>query len=249
MEQEWRAPWEDVFASIESQALAAGTIGQVHRVMLEYGSQVVVKVTRPRAEEEILRDLGLFELFAEKALQREQLRATVDIPALVEHLSDSLRRELDYREEAANVERMREALVPYDRLDVPRLYSELSTSRLLVLEFIDGVPILDAPDSDERRDAAHQLLEAFSRQILVDGFFHADPHPGNLIWSRDKIYLLDLGMVGELGPEVREILILLLLAFARDDPKFLAEAVLMLAGEDRRADIDLESIENRKSVV
>src|SRR5207302_245529 len=113
----------------------------------------------------ILRDLGLFELFAEKALKREQLRETVDIPALVEHLSDSLRRELDFREEAANVERMREALVPYDRLDVPRLYPELSTSRLLLLDFM------------------------------------------------------------------------------RDDPKFLAEAVLLLAGEESRDELDLESME------
>src|SRR5207253_3135262 len=243
MEQELRAPWEDVFASIESEPLAAGTIGQVHRATLDDGTHVVVKVQRPRAEEEILRDLGLFELFAEKALHREQLRATVDIPALVEHLSDSLRRELDFREEAANVERMREALGPYDRLDVPRLYPELSTSRLLVLEFIDGVPILDAPESSERREAAHQLLEAFSRQILVDGFFHADPHPGNLLWTGEKIYLLDLGMVGELGPELRELLIVLLLAFSRNDPKFLSEAVLMLAGEERRADLDLDALE------
>jgi ubiquinone biosynthesis protein len=244
MEQELRVPWEDLFSSIESEPLAAGTIGQVHRATLEDGQRVVVKVQRPRAEEEILRDLGLFEVFAEKALEREALRATVDIPALVEHLSASLRRELDFRQEAANIERMRELLSPYDRLDVPRLYPELSTSRLLVLEFIDGVSILDAPESSERREAGHQLLEAFSRQILVDGFFHADPHPGNLIWSEGKIYLLDLGMVGELGPELREILVLLLLAFARDDPKFLAEAMLMLAGEDRRADLDLPGLED-----
>src|SRR5881227_369795 len=243
MEQELRVPWEDVFASIDSEPLAAGTIGQVHRATLDDGSHVVIKVQRPRAEEEILRDLGLFELFAEKALKREQLRRTVDIPALVEHLSESLRRELDFREEAANVERMREVLAPYDRLDVPRLHSELSTSRLLVLEFIDGVPILDAPDSDQRREAAHQLLEAFSRQILVDGFFHADPHPGNLLWSGEKIYLLDLGMVGELGPELRELLVLLLLAFSRDDPKFLAEAVLMLAGDEPRVDLDIDALE------
>jgi ubiquinone biosynthesis protein len=244
MEQELRVPWEDVFASIDSEPLAAGTIGQVHRATLDDGTHVVIKVQRPGAREEILRDLGLFELFADKALQREQLRRAVDIPALVEHLSDSLRRELDFRQEAANVERMREALSPYDRLDVPGLYPELSTERLLVLEYIDGIPILDAPDSAERREAGHQMLEAFSRQILVDGFFHADPHPGNLLWSDDKIYFLDLGMVGELGPEVREILILLLLAFARDDPKFLAEAILLLAGEEHRAELDLESMES-----
>src|SRR5436309_6815204 len=120
MEQELRVPWEDLFSSIESEPLAAGTIGQVHRATLEDGQHVVVKVQRPRAEEEILRDLGLFELFAEKALEREALRATVDIPALVEHLSESLRRELDFLQEAANVERMRAVLAPYNRLDVPR---------------------------------------------------------------------------------------------------------------------------------
>src|SRR5437763_7600614 len=129
MEQELRVPWEDVFASIDPEPLAAGTIGQVHRATLDDGSHVVIKVQRPRAEEEILRDLGLFELFAEKALKREQLRRTVDIPALVEHLSESLRRELDFREEAANVERMLEVLAPYDRLDVPRPHSGLLTSR------------------------------------------------------------------------------------------------------------------------
>jgi predicted unusual protein kinase regulating ubiquinone biosynthesis (AarF/ABC1/UbiB family) len=139
---------------------------------------------------------------------------------------------------------MRELLSAYDRLDVPRLYPELSTSRLLVLEFVEGVPILDAPEGPERREAGRQLLEAFSRQILVDGFFHADPHPGNLIWSDEKIFLLDLGMVGELGPELREVLVLLLLAFARDDPKFLAEAMLMLSGDDARPDVDLPGLES-----
>jgi predicted unusual protein kinase regulating ubiquinone biosynthesis (AarF/ABC1/UbiB family)/nucleotide-binding universal stress UspA family protein len=243
MEQELRVPWEDVFESIEPEPLAAGTIGQVHQATLEDGRRVVVKVQRPHAREEIMRDLGLLELFAEKALQREGLRGAVDIPALVRHLSESLRRELDFLEEAANVERMREVLAPYDRLDVPSLYRDLSTSRLLVLEFVDGVPIREAPDSDERREAGRQLLEAFYRQILAEGFFHADPHPGNLLWSGEKIYLLDLGMVGELGPELRELLIVLLLAFARNDPKFLSETVLMLAGEEHRGDLDLDHLE------
>jgi ubiquinone biosynthesis protein len=243
LEQELRVPWEDVFESIDPDPLAAGTIGQVHRAVLESGERVVVKVQRPRAREEIMRDLGLLEVLAEKALHREGLRATVDIPALVQHLSESLRRELDFLREAANVERMRAVLATYNRLEVPRVYPELSTSRLLVLEFIEGVPIVDAPDSEERREAGKQLLEAFYRQLLVDGFFHADPHPGNLLWSDGTIYFLDLGMVGELEPELRELLILLLLAFWRDDPKFLSEAVVMLGGDGPRRDLDLDALE------
>ncbi|HEX6702357.1 MAG TPA: AarF/UbiB family protein [Gaiellaceae bacterium] len=243
MEQELRVPWEDVFASIEPEPLAAGTIGQVHVATLENGDRVVVKVQRPTARDEIMRDLGLLELFAEKALAREALRGAVDIPALVRHLSDSLRRELDFLQEAANVDRMRELLEPYDRLGVPRVYHELSTSRLLVLEYVDGVSIRRSEDTPERREAARQLLEAFYRQILVEGFFHADPHPGNLLWTGEKIVLLDLGMIGELGPELRELMIVLMLAFARNDPKFLSEAVLMLAGEERRRDLDLDGLE------
>jgi ubiquinone biosynthesis protein len=243
MEQELRVPWEDVFASIDPEPLAAGTIGQVHRATLEGGDRVVVKVQRPNARDEIMRDLGLLELFAEKALRRPGLRGAVDIPALVQHLSASLRRELDFREEAANMERMREVLAPYSRLEVPALYADLSTPRLLVMEEVQGIPIREAPQGEERRDAARQLLEAYYRQLLADGFFHADPHPGNLMWWDGRIYFLDLGMVGELAPELRELMILLLLAFWRDDPRFLAESVLLLAGEERRPDLDLERLE------
>ncbi len=245
MEQELRVPWEDVFASIDPEPLAAGTIGQVHTATLETGEKVVVKVQRPNAERDILRDLGLLELLAEKAHQREGLRGTIDIPALVLNLSESLRRELDFRQEAANTDRMREVLEPYDRLGVPRVRHELSTSRLLVLDYIEGVGVARSSDSPERREAARQLLEAFYRQLLADGFFHADPHPGNLLWSEaeGKIYLLDLGMVGELGPELRELMILLLLAFSRNDARFLSEAVLMLSGERTSADLDLDALE------
>ena len=128
MERELSVPWEDVFASIDPTPLAAGTIGQVHRATLENGDRVVVKVQRPNAEEEILRDLGLLDLFAEEAIRRASLREVVDIPALVEHLSSSLRRELDFRLETANIERMRSVLESYPRLAVPRVYGDFSTS-------------------------------------------------------------------------------------------------------------------------
>ncbi len=243
MEQELGVPWEDVFESIDPEPLAAGTIGQVHRAVLETGDRVVVKVQRPTARSEIERDLGLLELFGEKAAGRSGLREVIDIPALVDHLSTSLRRELDFRQEAGNIERMREVLGPYPRLDVPRLYAEFSSSRLLVMEEVQGIPIREAPESDARRDAARQMLEAYYRQVLQVGFFHADPHPGNLMWWNDKVYLLDLGMVGEVAPELRELMILLLLAFWWNDPKFLADVMLMVAGEEHRADLDLEQLE------
>jgi ubiquinone biosynthesis protein len=240
MEQELGVPWEDVFESIEQIPMAAGTIAEVHRATLTDGERVVVKVQRPTAERDILLDLGLFERFAAKTSDRPAFRQVVDMPAIIEHLSASLKRELDFRQEAANVERMRVVLAPYPRLEVPKVYHGLSSKRLLVMEEVQGVPIREVPEGQARKEAARQLLESYYRQILVDGFFHADPHPGNLLWWNDTIYFLDFGMIGEVGPQVREQLMLLLMAFWQEDVGFLSDVVLMLAGEDQRTDIDID---------
>ncbi len=237
MERELGVPWEDVFASIDPTPLAAGTIGQVHRATLETGEQVVVKVQRPQAGE-VLVDLRLLELFAEKAMKRPGVRDAVDVAALVDHLGDSLRRELDFRGEADNLERMAELLEPFSRLGVPRVYRDLSSERLLVMEAIDGGPLHEAPEGEDRVEAAQQLLESYCAQVLIDGFFHADPHPGNLLWRDGRIYLLDLGMVGELDSEMRSKLILLLLAFWRGDAEFLGDVLLMLSDEQRTTPVD-----------
>lgn len=240
MEEELGVPWEDVFESIDPEPLAAGTIGQVHRATLEGGDRVVVKVQRPGARDEIMRDLGLLRLFAEKTESREALRRIVDLPAVVEHLGSSLQRELDFEQEAANIDKMREVLEPFSRLDAPAVHHRYTTKRLLVLELIPGGPVREAPPGRERKEAAAQLLEAFYRQILTDGFFHADPHPGNMLWSDGKIYFLDLGMVGEVTPDVRARVLLLLLAFWQEDVPFLAEMMLLLAPEVPD-DLDLEA--------
>ena len=241
METELKVPWEDVFASIEPDPLAAGTIAQVHRATLVGGERVVVKVQRPTAATEITQDLGLLRRFAEKAANRPAFQRVVDVPAVIDHLSSSLVRELDFSHEAANIERMREVLAPFSRLSVPDVITGLSTRRLLVLQEIQGIPLLEAPEGEARREAARQLVEAYYQQVLAAGFFHADPHPGNLMWWNDTIYLLDLGMVGEVDAGTRESLLLLLLAFWREDTSFLAEAMLGLATGPPPADFDQDA--------
>ena len=210
---------------------------------LESGQKVVVKVQRRGARVAIMRDLGLLELFASKAENRPGLRKLVDIPAVIRHLSESLYRELDFRREAANIERLREVLRPYSQLGVPDVIPQISTPRLLVLDFIDGVNVREAPDVPERRGAARQLIESYYRQILVDGFFHADPHPGNLLWADGNIYFLDCGMVGELDARLREQMMLLVTAFWQGDDAFVAEIVLSLSGGDSWPDVDLPQFE------
>jgi ubiquinone biosynthesis protein len=229
IETELGVPWEDAFESIEPTPLAAGTIAQVHRAVLEDGERVVVKVQRPRAEEEISTDLELLKVFAEATEHRSDFRRMIDVPAIVEHLSDGLRRELDFRGEASNIERMKQILEPFSRLDVPAVYEMFTTPRLLVMQEIQGVALREAPLGDARKEAAKQMLESYYRQVLSEGFFHADPHPGNMRWWNDKIYFLDFGMVGELDTGLRDALLMLVMALWQEDTQFAAEAILSLA--------------------
>ncbi len=140
--------------------------------------------------------------------------------------------------------RMAEVIEQFSRLEVPAVFGDFSTSRLLVMEDVQGGPISDAPEGTARKESARQLLESFYKQIIVDGFFHADPHPGNLMWqpSTERIFLLDLGMIGEVGPEMREhMMLLLLMAFWQQDVGFLTDVTLMLAGAIDRSDLDTQA--------
>lgn len=230
LETELGVPWEDVFESIDPQPLAAGTIAQVHRATLATGERVVVKIQRPTAKADIEQDLTLLRAFARKAEKRAGIAQLVDVAGVVDHLSTSLVRELDFRAEAASLNRMHDVLQTFPRLGVPRLYAELSTGRVLVMEEIEGLPIDAAPVGVARTEAARQLLESYLHQVIGVGFFHADPHPGNFVWRDDRLYFLDLGMVGEIDAGTRELLALLLFALWRNDPGLLADVALMLAG-------------------
>jgi len=245
MEQELGVPWEDVFDHIEPAPLAAGTIAQVHRAVMANAEPVVVKVQRPDAKEQIEQDLALLEVFAEKVGNRDQLKQVIDMEAVFEHLSTSLHRELDFRQEARNMERLRDIVAPFSRLAVPVLYPDYSTSRLLVMRDVGGGPISLAPEGPIRHETAVQLLESFYKQVMVDGFFHADPHPGNLMWQpeEDRLYFLDLGMAGEVDAEMREHMMLLLMAFWQEDVGFLADISLMLSGAIDRSDLDVDAFQ------
>ncbi|SCX19399.1 Predicted unusual protein kinase regulating ubiquinone biosynthesis, AarF/ABC1/UbiB family [Nitrosomonas eutropha] len=238
-EQELRVPWEDVFKSIDPKPLAAGTIAQVHRATLESGERVVVKVQRPTARTDIEQDLALLQVFVKKVGKRPALNQVIDMEAVFKHLSTSLHSELDFRQEADNIERMQVVLADYNRLAVPSVHRDLSTSRLLVMEEIQGIPIRQAPAGPARIQAARQLLESYYKQIIVDGFFHADPHPGNLMWWKDCIYFLDFGMVGVVGTDLREHLLLMLMALWQEDAAFLTDVTFMMTSADNSSTLDV----------
>ena len=231
MEEDLGVPWEDVFESIEREPLAAGSVAQVHRATLANGHKVVVKVQRPEAREQITQDLGLLRVFVEQVGTRPGLRRRLDLPTIFEHLSTSLQQELDFRREAQNAERFRATLADFPRLAVPAMHAELCTPRLLVLQDVGGVPCSAVPEGPLRREVARQLIESLCSQILVAGFFHGDPHPGNVMWQpvEERLYFLDLGLVGEVGPDMREAMILMLIAFWQRDAAFLTDVLLTLS--------------------
>ena len=241
MERELGVPWEDVFSDIDPEPLAAGTIAQVHRARMTDGHRVVVKVQRPEAEEVISNDLALLEMIVGRASRSRRLQRVIDLPSLADQVSRSLRDELDFGEEARNIVRMGEIVEAYGRIGVPRCHRELSTRRLLVIdEVVDGVPLLEAPPGPERTEAARQLMQTYYKQVLEEGFFHADPHPGNMLWADGKIWLLDLGMVGRIDADTRRQLFLVLLAFAQGDVDLLADVSLDLSGSADVSDVDVQ---------
>lgn len=233
----------ELFDEFEETPLASASIGQAHRARLKDGTAVIVKVRKPGAAEMIRSDLDLMKSLAALASREWSLARDADIESVVASFDKMMRRELDYRTEAANARRLRRNLAEDRTVHIPRVYDELTTSGVLTEQFVTGMRITDAAALDaariNRRKVAHDATDSLLRMVLVDGFFHADPHPGNMFVESDgTIWLIDFGMVGTLTPEVREHLLWLAVDLGRQDEDAVASALLQLApprrGVDRR---------------
>jgi ubiquinone biosynthesis protein len=223
LEEELGAPPERLFATFEREPFAAASTAQVHRATLFGGEQVVVKVQRPGIRTQMKADLGIMQRAVRVAARRsEQLRA-VDLEGMIEQFSTSVLAELDLLGEAYNALQLTENMAGLEGVHIPRIYPELSTSRVLTMEFIQGVKISDIAAIEaaglERETIARNALRAIIKQLLIDGFFHADPHPGNVLVNLQtgEITFLDCGMVGQLDLTQRVSLIQLILALQQQD--------------------------------
>jgi len=208
--QELGAAPEERFARFEPDAFAAASLGQVHRAVLHDGTAVAVKIQYPGVGETVQQDLKNVRALvtATTAIVRDVMRQDFDREEVVRELEARLREELDYQNEADNIERFR-ALFAGDReVVIPRVYRELSSRRVLTMEFLDGYPLQDimAPGVDDalKRWVAEKLFRLIWRQVLEFGVLHADPHPGNyLVTHHPRIGLLDFGSVRIFEPEIR----------------------------------------------
>jgi ubiquinone biosynthesis protein len=221
------------FSRFDSEPIASASLGQVHYAEMRDGRPVAVKIQRPGVRQQVAGDLEAMEKVAEVMAARTEFGERFDLVAMVGEFRRTLTDELDYRQEARNLERLGENLKKFDRLLVPRPIMDFTTSRVLVMEWVRGVKItslypLGRMELDGE-ELASQLFEAYLQQVLVDGFFHADPHPGNLSLTADhRIALLDLGTVARMSSGLQEKMVRFLMAVSEGDGEEAAQVAMKL---------------------
>lgn len=207
------------FSDFDVTPMAAASLGQVHKARLRDGRQVAVKVQRPGIRDALLEDLDALDEIAEFLDNHTTAGKRYEFCQMLDQFRKSLLRELDYRQEANNLTTIGQHLREFEHIVVPEPIADYSTSRVLTMQYVHGKKITDlnplARMEFDGSALAEELFRAYLQQILVDGFFHADPHPGNVFLTDDyRVALIDLGMVGRIMPGLQEQLLQLLLAIA-----------------------------------
>jgi ubiquinone biosynthesis protein len=198
---------DKLFADFEERAVAAASIGQVHRATLPNGKLVAVKVQRPGAPRQIEADVALLYQAARLAGERVRALDFIDARQLVDEFARSIRQELDYRLEARNADTFHKNFAGHPHVRVPRVYWSYTRSRVLTLEWLDGTQVVDLDPQtwsvEDRRDLAYLMTETWMTMIFRHGFFHGDPHPANILvlGRADQIGLVDFGAVGKLSDD------------------------------------------------
>jgi len=232
--QELGASPDDLFAAFDSTPLASASIGQAHLATLGDGTPVVVKIRRPGVVAQVDEDLEILQNLAAQASRHWEAAAEFNLTGIVAEFARTLRAELDYLQEGRNAERFAENFAKDPYIRIPRVFWATTTSRVLTLERMTGWKVDDLAGLDssgvDRPALAIRSVNAIAQMIFTDGFFHADPHPGNLfIEPGGRIGLIDFGMVGEMDDRLRGHLSALLLAFARNDADRIATALIDLS--------------------
>ncbi|MCP5284631.1 MAG: ubiquinone biosynthesis protein UbiB [Burkholderiaceae bacterium] len=233
---------EAVFAWFDTEPLAAASIAQVHRARLQDGTEVIVKVRRPGIETVIEADLRLLSRLAVVAERQWPALVPYGPQQLVREFARSLRRELDLAAECRNAERVAGNLAPLGFVDIPRVHWAFTGARVNVQDRVDGLPGEDLAAVDaaglDRKVLAQRGAQAVLKMIVEDGYFHADPHPGNVFYlPGNRLAFIDFGMVGRLPPRRREELLDLLLGLVQRDPPAVAEVLLNWTGDTRGVDL------------
>jgi ubiquinone biosynthesis protein len=241
LEQELDGPLDEFFASFEAQSVAAASLAQVHQATLPSGEEVVVKVQRPDIERTIEVDLEILFDLAHMIQERTSLGEIYDLVEIAEEFAFILRNEMDYRREGHNADRFRRNFADETALYIPKVYWDYTTQRVLTLERILGIKIDDIASLDadgvDRRQVAKSAARIVIKEVLEDGFFHADPHPGNFfVMDEAVIGAMDFGMVGHLDRRDRENLVRLYIVAVQLDADGIVEQLIRMGAASRDVD-------------
>ncbi|MEM6673612.1 MAG: AarF/ABC1/UbiB kinase family protein [Planctomycetota bacterium] len=230
VEEELGRPIEELFDAFDLEPIASASIGQVHRARTHGGRDVVVKVRHPGIEERVEVDFDILHGLAGFLEDRDETMRSFQVQSVVDEARRTIQRELDFRRELRNLEAFRRAFADREDVHFPEPFEELSSRRVLTMEFLDGDSVaneerLDA-DGFDRKQLALTGAELYLDMVFRDGAFHADPHPGNVFVLIDgRLALVDFGMVGRIDAEMRDDLLDLLVGFVRADQREIERAV------------------------
>ena len=222
-------PWQEEFSSIESTPLGSASIAQVHKAVLKSGEKVVIKVQRQGIYETMARDIGLMHKAA-RLLPPVSIKDMVDIDMVLDELWRVTQEEMNFLLEASNMEEFKRRNKGLSYIHVPVLYREYTSARVLVMEYIDGCPVDDKEtllkEGYDLHEIGTRLVDHYVKQVMDDGFFHADPHPGNVYVCDGKIVWMDMGMMGRLEESDRKLIGQAIEGVALNDIGMIQDAVL-----------------------
>ena len=240
--KELGAPPEELYETFDPVPFAAASTAQVHQARLHDGTLVAVKVQRPRIVAKTQADLGVIQELAKVAERRFSVARKVNLSGIVAEFAKGVLKELDYRNEAYHARRLADGMQRFPEIHVPIVYEELSGQRVITMEFVRGIKISKA---DELREAGFDttalgtvFIRSIIKQVLVDGFFHGDPHPGNILADpiSKQLIFLDLGLVGQLDAQQRVDLLGLIYSIKEVDIPGIGDGLLALGKTSRQFD-------------
>ena len=226
---------EALFGSFEQEPFAAASTAQVHKATLLDGTAVVVKIQRPNIDITVKADLNVMNDLAKRIQKRQDWARAIDLRGLVKEFGEGILDELDYRNEASNIGLLTRNMAQFDFVRIPAVYSGLSSSKVLTMDFVSGVKISNVDAIDEagidKGLLARNFVHAMVKQVLFDGFFHADPHPGNVLVDLNtaQVDFLDMGLMGEMNRIQRMALADLLVSMVEQDGYNMGKAALRLS--------------------
>ena len=247
--------YDKYFKSIEKKASAAASIAQIHQAVLKNGENVVLKIQRPGIYKQVKVDLEILSNFAQILNERDIIPGFIEPKKIINEFKEEMKKELDFTREIANINRFRVNFSDNKYIVIPEVYEDISTKRLIVMEEIKGIKLKEVKNTDRKNIDAPFLArlgaKALFKQVLIDGFFHADPHPGNIfVVDQNKLAYIDFGLVGQITEEDKDLFAALFIALLKQEVDIIVDKLIEIGitFEDinrRSLKLDIKDLLNR----